>query len=128
VGINVIQRIPKEGILMRDTEFYRQILGLESPWYVSRVDLNVADRRVDIWLEHDFGVHRNCPKCIQTFTCRDHAEERVWRHIDACHFGTYLHARIPRIECVDHGVLQVKVPWAEPRSRLTLFLNVLLLL
>jgi transposase len=105
---------------MRDTELYRQILGLESPWYVSRVDLNTADQRVDIWLEHDFGVHWKCPKCSQTFTCRDHAEERVWRHMDTCQFGTYLHARIPRIECPDHGVLQIKVPWAEPRSRFTL--------
>jgi transposase len=105
---------------MRDTEFYRQILGLESPWYVSRVDLNTANQRVDIWLEHEFGVHWKCPKCSQTFTCRDHAEERVWRHMDTCQFGTYLHARIPRIECPDHGVLQIKVPWAEPRSRFTL--------
>jgi transposase len=105
---------------MRDTEFYRHIVGLENPWYVSRVDLNTADQRVDIWLEHDFGVHWKCPKWSQTFTCRDHAEARVWRHMDTCQFGTYLHARIPRIECPDHGVLQIKVPWAEPRSRFTL--------
>lgn len=105
---------------MRDTELYRQILGLEKPWYVSRVELNVGGQRVDIYLEHDFGVHWECPQCGQTFTCRDHAEERVWRHMDTCQFSTYLHARIPRVDCPDHGVLQVKVPWAEPRSRFTL--------
>lgn len=30
---------------------------------------------------------------------------------------TLLHARIPRVDCPDHGVLQVEVPWAEARSR-----------
>jgi transposase len=35
-------------------------------------------------------------------------------------FLTYLHARIPRVRCPEHGVLQVRVPWAEPHSRFTL--------
>lgn len=105
---------------MLDTELYKKILGLESPWYVSRVELNVADKKVDIWLEHDFGVQWECPKCIQPFTCRDHAEVRVWRHMDTCQFRTYLHARIPRIDCPEHVVLQVKIPWAEPHSRFTI--------
>jgi transposase len=105
---------------MRDTDLYKQILGLENPWYVSRVELKVAEKRVDIWIEHDFGVQWECPKCSQTFTCRDHAEERIWRHMDTCQFRTYLHARIPRIDCPEHGVLQVKVPWSEARSRFTL--------
>ena len=29
---------------MRDTDLYKQILGLENPWYVSRVDLKVAEQ------------------------------------------------------------------------------------
>jgi len=38
----------------------------------------------------------------------------------ACQFATFLHARIPRVECPTHGVKQVSVPWAAPRSRFTL--------
>jgi transposase len=49
----------------------------------------------------------------------DHAEERVWRHLDSCQFMTYLHARPPRIHCPEHGVLQVRLPWAEARARFT---------
>src|SRR3990172_2290947 len=33
--------------------------------------------------------------------------------------GPVPHARIPRVQCGEHGVVQVKVPWAEPRSRFT---------
>ena len=35
-------------------------------------------------------------------------------------FKTLLHASVPRVECPEHDVKQVKVPWAEPRSRFTL--------
>jgi hypothetical protein len=34
-----------------------------------------------------------------------------------------LHARIPRVACGEHGVVQVTMPWAEPRSRFTLLLE-----
>ena len=42
------------------------------------------------------------------------------RHLDSCQFQTHLHARIPQVACGEHGVVQVTVPWAEPRSRFTL--------
>jgi transposase IS204/IS1001/IS1096/IS1165 family protein len=60
-----------------------------------------------------------CPDCAQELPCRDHAEERVWRHFDTCQYQTFLHARVPRVDCPTHGVRQVSVPWAEARSRFT---------
>lgn len=104
---------------MRDTEFYRQILGIEAPWTVERVDLNMAEGRVDVYVEHSRGIPWACPECQTELTCRDHSEERAWRHLDTCQFKTFLHARIPRVECPEHGVLQVRVPWSLPGSRFT---------
>lgn len=108
---------------MRDTDLYQRILGLEKPWFVKRVDLQVAENRVDIWLEHPGGAKWPCPKCGQELPCRDHAEERAWRHLDTCQFQTHLYARIPRVECPEHGVLQVAIPWAEARSRFTILME-----
>ena len=108
---------------MRDTELYRQILGLEKPWSVSKVELNVGDQQVDVWVEHASSVRWPCPECQSELAIRDHAEERVWRHLDTCQFRTLLHARVPRVDCPEHGVLQVKVPWAEVRSRFTLLME-----
>ncbi len=108
---------------MRDTELYGRILGVEAPWSVDHVDLDMASNRVDIWLEHEAGVRWGCAQCRRELPCRDHAEERVWRHLDTCQFGTYVHARIPRVECPEHGVTQVQVPWAAPRSRFTLLME-----
>jgi len=78
---------------------------------------------VDIWLEHPGGAKWPCPKCGQELPCRDHAEERAWRHLDTRQFQTPLYARIPRVECPEHGVLQVAVPWAEARSRFTILME-----
>src|SRR5664280_359087 len=32
----------------------------------------------------------------------------------------YVHADPPRVDCPDHGVRQVRLPWAEPSSRFTM--------
>ncbi len=104
---------------MRDTELYQQILGLAAPWSVARVDLNVKEQRVDVYAEHGKKKRWPCPECKKECGLHDHDEERTWRHLDSCQFQTFLHARIPRINCDDHGVRQVRVPWAEPKSRFT---------
>ena len=105
---------------MQDTELYRYLLGLESPWEVSRVELSVTDQRVDAWAVHPKSVRFACPECDQELPVYDHAEERSWRHLDSCQFLTFLHARIPRVNCAEHGVRNVAVPWAEPHSRFTM--------
>jgi transposase len=105
---------------MRDTELYEALLGLKNPWRVTKVKLDSAAGRVDVWVEDSPGTKWDCPECKIKASVYDHSEERVWRHLDTCQFGTYIHARMPRVKCSDHGIRQVSVPWAEPGSRFTL--------
>src|SRR4051794_29317989 len=100
---------------MRDTDLYRQLLGLEAPWTVTRVELNAKDQRVDVFAEHAAGTRWPCPECGAQLAGYDHAAERSWRHLDSCQFMTYLHASPPRVNCPEHGVRQVRLPWAEPK-------------
>ena len=104
---------------MRDTDLYRRLLGLESPWTVDRVELDVKTRQVDVYAKHEKPKAWPCPECEKACGLHDHDAERVWRHLDSCGFGTFLHARVPRVRCPEHGVRQVRVPWAEPSSRFT---------
>jgi transposase len=104
---------------VRDTDLYRQLLGLEKPWTVDRVELDVKNQRVDVFAKHDQPKSWTCPECKKPFGLHDHDEERAWRHLDSCGFQTFLHARIPRVNCPEHGVRQVRVPWAEPKARFT---------
>jgi transposase len=39
--------------------------------------------------------------------------------IRPCHYKTLIQTRVPRLDCSNHGVKQVRVPWAEDRSRFT---------
>jgi len=104
---------------MEDTELYRYLLGLEAPWTVERVTLDLTSQRVDVWADHAEGVRWACPECGAMMTLYDHAPERSWRHLDSCQFMTFLHARPPRVNCKDHGVRQVRLPWAEEKARFT---------
>ena len=106
---------------MTDTELYRQLLGLTAPWQVSRVELNIAQQEVRVHVSYDFAQpHLLCPECGQPGPYYDLREERAWRHLDSCQFQTFLVARLPRIECREHGVKTIAAPWCEPHSRFTL--------
>ena len=108
---------------MRDIELYQQILGLAEPWSVEEVELNIDEGRVDIHVEHPPGVKWKCPHCERELSCYDHSPERTWRHLDTCQLQTHLHARVPRVQCEEHGVVQVAVPWAEEHGRFTLLME-----
>ena len=104
---------------MQDTALYQHLLGLKSPWRVGRVELNLKEHRVEVWAEHPDDSVWSCPLCTCELPLYDHADTRTWRHLDSCQYQTHLHARIPRVACGQHGVVQVTVPWAEPRARFT---------
>src|SRR5260370_7025247 len=61
-----------------------------------------------------------CPECAVPYALYDHGPERLWRHLDTMQFETVLKARVPRINCQQHGVKTVEVPWAGKNSRFTL--------
>ena len=104
---------------MQDRELYRQILGIESPWKVERVELQRADGEVHVFLEHDEQVRWPCPECSAECGLHDHQPERRWRHLDTCQYRTILHATPPRGDCPEHGPRVVRLPWAEASSRFT---------
>jgi hypothetical protein len=66
---------------MGDPELYRHVLGLESPWTVSKVELSVEMHQVDVWAEH--GVHTSfaCPECGTVSGLHDHAQLSPWNAI-----------------------------------------------
>jgi transposase len=104
---------------MRDHELYATMLGLTAPWAVERVEVDVPGGVVHVWLARAEGAPAQCPECQATCTVYDH-RDREWRHLDTCQLQTRLHARVPRVDCPTHGVLQSPVSWATPGSKFTL--------
>lgn len=104
---------------MESVDLYRHLLGLTAPWTVERVELDMAKQHVEVHVGHAAGQRFGCPRCGRELGVYDHLAERVWRHLDSCQFLTYLHARLPRVSCPEHGVHQVTLPWAQAGSRFT---------
>jgi len=104
---------------MDDRELYKQILGINEPWRVARVDLDRAASEIHVFLEHDEQTRWRCPECDADCALYDRQPERRWRHLDTCQYRTILHAQPPRSDCPEHGPRVVKLPWAEPGSRFT---------
>lgn len=99
---------------------YAQLLGLQSPWEVIDVDLDLEGSRVGIRLEHPNGIPVKCPACGGACTLADRAPKRRWRHLDTMGFTTTLEAAVPRARCPECGVKTIAVPWASKSSRFTL--------
>lgn len=103
---------------MRDRELYAKILGLPEPWVVVDVELDLTGKSVVVRLGRSDGSTLACPECSRICPGYD-TQPRRWRHLDTCQFQTVLEADVPRCSCPDHGVRQVRLPWAEPGSRFT---------
>ena len=104
---------------MQDQELYRRILGIEAPWQVERVELQLEQGEVHVFLEHEDQREWACAECGALGPLYDHQAERQGRHLDTCQYHTILHAAPPRSQCREHGVRVVKLPWAEANSRFT---------
>lgn len=110
---------------MRDKELYQQILGIEAPWRVADVDLELEDGEVRVRIVHE-GKSLSCAECGKPCPGYDH-RSRHWRHLDTCQYRTVLIAQVPRVQCPEHGVHQVRVPWGEPGSRFTALYEALII-
>lgn len=111
---------------MRDTNLYTQILGLGAPWQVVDVKLDHAAAEVTVRVEAEKSAQWVCPRCGQGSPRYDRRMRR-WRHLDTMQFKTILEADVPRINCAEHGVLLVDVPWAESGSGFTALFEVLVI-
>ena len=105
-------------VAVRDRELYAKLLGIEAPWFVENVDAHLDAGKVEVRIGFDRESRMECPECGEACSRYD-SRKRSWRHLDTMQFRTVLTADVPRIECVKHGVKQVRVPWAEPGSRFT---------
>ncbi|MDR4493615.1 MAG: hypothetical protein R3B74_04175 [Nitrospirales bacterium] len=75
---------------MRDIELYRAILGLQEPWTVMNVELDMPGQQVVVTVDSGPGPFP-CPIC-QTPAPGYDRKLRRWRHLDARQFTTIIQA------------------------------------
>jgi hypothetical protein len=101
---------------MDTREFYRQLTGIEAPWQVTDVSLDLEAGEVTLLVEH-VGAGVACG-CGRQCGVHDHMKERRWRHLGTCQLKTFIRCRLPRTRCDQCGVKTVEAPWAVPHGRL----------
>ena len=111
---------------MQMNELFRVALGLAEPWVVSKIEFSADQHQLDLWLDFPAGGRFSCPQCGESCGVYD-TTERTWRHLNFFEHKTLLHARQPRIDCPDHGVKTVAVPWARPGVGFTLLMEAFIL-
>lgn len=112
---------------MRDVELFGAALGLVWPWKVESVVFNEEAGRLDVALNYERGGTFRCPRCGRGGCKAYDSTWKEWRHLNFFQYEAYLHAPVPRVECPEHGIKQVEVPWARSGSGFTLLFEALVM-
>ena len=107
----------------------RRGVGLVPPWRVDRSEFDAEAGRLDLYLEFPRGARFACPEpqCPERECPVHDTDAKTWRHLDFFQYQAYLHAKLPRVRCGEHGVRKVAVSWARPESGFTLLFEALLI-
>lgn len=98
---------------------FTSALGLQPPWAVEDVKLDVVRRRIDFEVSCQ-GALLSCPACGAAAQRVHDRLRRSWRHLDFFQYEAWLHADVPRVACGGCGkTTQLPVPWARPGSGFT---------
>ena len=106
---------------------FTSALGLQPPWAVQDVKLEVAKRRIDFEVACP-SAGLACPQCGAAGQPVHDRMRRSWRHLDFFQFEAWLHAEVPRVACAGCGkTTQLPVAWAREGSGFTLLFEALAL-
>jgi transposase len=111
----------------QDLLLFQAALGLSDPWRVTSVEFDPGAKRLDLRVDFAKGATFCCPECERAGLKAYDTEEKCWRHLDFFEHQAYLTARVPRVECPEHKVRLVAVPWARERSGFTLLFEALVM-
>ena len=48
---------------MRDTDLFRQVLGLSAPWFAERCTFDPDQKQLDLYIDFAPGGRFTCPDC-----------------------------------------------------------------
>ncbi|MDR4483511.1 MAG: hypothetical protein R3B95_09860 [Nitrospirales bacterium] len=69
---------------IENKELYRHLLGINEPWTVERVHLDMPRGQVDVFVAYTKGARFPCSEYGRVLTVYDHSAEWTWRHLDSC--------------------------------------------
>lgn len=103
---------------MNTKEFFTQLLKLDKPWKVERVEQAKDTEHVQVYLKYDSRewIDEESGEVIPVY---DFREERTWRHLNTMQYETHIHCRTPRIKTSEGKIASCPVPWGDEGQRHT---------
>jgi len=103
-------------------EMLRMALQVERPWELTKVEFNEKHKEWHLYFDFERGSAFPCPIGCGHNGCTVYDSDwKTWRHLDFWEWKTYMHARVPRVDCkLCEKVTTVRVPWSRPESHFTL--------
>ena len=85
-------------------------LGLSEPWKLSGQRLDIEKRPHELHLEvvSERGALFPCPECGRACKAHDFAVF-TWQHLNFFQHRCFITARVPRVDCPDHGIKRAAV-------------------
>jgi len=111
-------------------ELFEKALGIDKPWLVDDIKLDIKKRRLDIHINFESGSKFEYiseeEHMSGTFGVYD-TIEKTWRHLNFFEHECYLNCRVPRVKPGDGKIRQINVPWAGKSNGFTLLFEALLM-
>lgn len=101
-----------------EIRIFSLMAGIEEPWILEKVEVD-ENRDLHMYVKYKRGSKFECTKCTELCSVHD-TVEKTWRHLNCFEHKTFIHCKVPRIECREHGVHLIDVPWANQNSGFTL--------
>ena len=93
-----------------------RVLGIPDDWEI--VDSSVTHANKEIRVVARFVGKHACPVCGCSCPSYDH-RRREWCILDICGYRIFVEADVARVNCPDHGIKSMAVPWDESSSQYT---------
>lgn len=94
---------------------FTSTLGLCSPWKITEALFSKQEKRLDLFVYFMGDKFCPCPFCGSQITnCLTNIE--IWHHGSFLNYSTYLHARVPQIECCGN-IIPLDRPWSRSGSK-----------
>lgn len=119
--------------MKQEAMLFATAIGLQKPWYISKVDFDAEKRRLDIYVDFEKGskfeyegkdTEGNPVK--GRFGVHD-TRKKTWRHLNFFEHECYLHCRVPRVKLDNGKVKTCNPPFSGLNNGFTQLFEALLL-
>ena len=104
-----------------------KLLKVESPWFISDIQLQNKNEVIDVYIDIKRGSKFSCPVCGEKCAIHDSNYIRI-RHLDLFEYRCYLNVKTPRTNCPKDGVKVINgSKWSRKGSHYSLRFEALII-